>query len=247
MGEIDSSRHETHTIYNIAELMNHTKCNFTRNSNFPYSEKKGQPKKYEAKSAELKVETYKNENQQERDGIRLGHFKLNLAQFIGTGLRTITYCMDKDQSIFLTAKISVVEGNDILSMTMKSVISTNQGAASMTNVDDDDSEEEVPGEQLMQTYKHFYHVHKDNAEKQPEIINNESIEGDNEDQKNAVQKVGKQVGKLAANAVQSAIGISSTVSGVAANTNKGNDDKYQKMYEEMKQQCEAEKKKWQRV
>ena len=78
MGEIDFSRHEEYTIYNIAELMNHTQCNFTRNSNFPYSIKGGQ-KKYEAKSAELKVETYKDKNQQERDGIRLGHFKLNLA------------------------------------------------------------------------------------------------------------------------------------------------------------------------
>ena len=129
--------------------------------------------------------------------------------------------MDKHETIFLTAKISVVEGNDILSMTMKSVINNQLATASSTNLDDDDSEEEVPGEKLMQTYKHFYHVHKDNAvQQQPEIIN-ESVEGEEEDS-NAVKKVSKQVGKIAANAVQSAIGISSTVSGVSAQTqNKG--------------------------
>ena len=79
--------------------------------------------------------------------------------------------MDKNKTIYLTAKISVVEGNDILSMTMKSVINNNkpresrgaEASGSITVDDDSESEEEVPGEQLMQTYKHFYHVHKDNA------------------------------------------------------------------------------------
>lgn len=61
MGEIDFDRASEYTIYNIAELMHQSKCNFTRNSNFPFKLKNG-VKKYDEKSAELKVETYKTQD-----------------------------------------------------------------------------------------------------------------------------------------------------------------------------------------
>lgn len=88
--------------------------------------------------------------------------------------------MDKNKTIYLTAKISVVEGNDILAMTMKSVQVANKVNQSSTNMDeDDDSEDEVPGEILMHTYKHFYNVHKDNkANNVEEIKETDIVDGE---------------------------------------------------------------------
>ena len=74
--------------------------------------------------------------------------------------------MDKDGHIFLTCKIIVCEGQDIIGMTMKSVAGNKertQTTKTVSNKDEDDtssSEEEIPGEQLMETFKFIAGVHK---------------------------------------------------------------------------------------
>ena len=68
-------------------------------------------KQYHQKTAELKIESYTNIDQLEKDGKRIGYFKLNLAEYINKGVSSITFKMDKEGSIYLTVKISVVEAN----------------------------------------------------------------------------------------------------------------------------------------
>ena len=74
--------------------------------------------------------------------------------------------MDKEGNIFLTTKIIVCEGQDIIGMTMKSVtgqkerINTVRSFQGKYEEDESSSEEEIPGEQLMETFKFIAGVHK---------------------------------------------------------------------------------------
>jgi hypothetical protein len=77
--------------------------------------------------------------------------KLNLTDFINQGVKTMTFKMDKEGNIFLTCKIIVCEGQDIIGMTMKSVAgykdrSQSTKVVNKDEVDTSSSEEEIPGE-----------------------------------------------------------------------------------------------------
>ena len=56
---------------------------------------------YKIKDAELKVEKY--DDLMLNEGARIGYYKLNLATFVNKGLQTVTFPMDKNGAIFLTA------------------------------------------------------------------------------------------------------------------------------------------------
>jgi hypothetical protein len=45
------------------------------------------------------------------EGDRIGYIKLNLADYIGQGLKTLTLQMDPTGQLFLTVNISVVENS----------------------------------------------------------------------------------------------------------------------------------------
>lgn len=53
-------------------------------------------KSYKSKNAELKVEKFANREQSELEGKRIGYLPLNLSDFIGHGLKTMTIKMDKE-------------------------------------------------------------------------------------------------------------------------------------------------------
>lgn len=123
---------------------------------------KGKEKIYQKKLAELKIEKYTRYDQQEKDGKRIGYYKLDLSQFINKGVTPITFKMDKECNIYITAKISVVLANeslDIASMTLKSI----QKDAAGDKADDEssESEDERDGAELRENFNHFYTVLKD--------------------------------------------------------------------------------------
>ena len=68
-------------------------------------------KTYEAKKAELKIEKYDSQQQDQREGDRIGYFVLNLATFVGQGLKTFTFPMDQKGFLYLTVKIVVIEAS----------------------------------------------------------------------------------------------------------------------------------------
>ena len=116
----------------------------------------------------MKVERYNDERQVEREGKRIGYLVLNLNEFIGQPLKILTFKMDKEGYLILTVKISVVEYSensaDILSMSMRAVMTAKMPGTRSTlgpsEIEDDTSDEEVQGESLMNTYRHFHDVHK---------------------------------------------------------------------------------------
>lgn len=94
----------------------------------------------------------------------MGYLVLNLNEFINHGLKILTFKMDKEGRFYLTVQMSVVpyseKAADILTMSMRTVMNS-KGIAksnSLTQVEgeDESSDEEVQGESLMNTYKHFH-------------------------------------------------------------------------------------------
>ena len=67
---------------------------FTRDSTFSYEMKNGK-KVYSKKVAELKIEKFASTNQMD-EGKRIGYVSLNLEEFIGKGLKYLTFKMDKE-------------------------------------------------------------------------------------------------------------------------------------------------------
>lgn len=169
MVEFDIERASTHRIHDLTTEVSQN--SFTRNSKFPYSMSNG-AKVYENKQAELKIERYGDERQVEREGKRIGYLVLNLNDFIGQKLQILTFKMDNSGSLYLTVKLAVVEYSesqaDILTMSMRSIMQQKTANTRSTvgdrnfDEDDDSSEEEVHGESLMSTYKHFHNVQKQN-------------------------------------------------------------------------------------
>jgi len=103
----------------------------------------------------LKIEKYTSSLQPEQ-GKRIGYIELNLADFIGKGLSTTTFAMDKSQSLFLTVKIMVIpidEGLSIHGMAMK--------ARGNEDPDFSDDEPELGGGELMDILTHVHSAYKD--------------------------------------------------------------------------------------
>ena len=93
-----------------------------RNCHFKYRDTNNKTKNYEDKFAELKIELYDAEDGGE--GKRVGKHDLNLSQFIGRGIQTLTFAMDKDQKVYLTVKISVLSshsGQDIATLALAAI------------------------------------------------------------------------------------------------------------------------------
>jgi len=79
-------------------------------------------KVYGEKQAELKIERFASFDQNEVDGKRIGYQSLNLGEFIGSGLKVITLKMDKEEQLYLTLKLSVIETNeqiDVIGLVIK--------------------------------------------------------------------------------------------------------------------------------
>lgn len=129
-------------------------------------------KVYEAKKAELKIEKYDSQQQDQREGDRIGYFVLNLAAFVGQGLKTFTYPMDQKGQLYLTVKIVVIEAStnvDIATITLQSLNkkkteATVKDPSNMLNdldESDSDDEQELGGGELMDTLTYFYDVYKE--------------------------------------------------------------------------------------
>ena len=113
-------RYKTHKIYDLTEILSDTI--FTRDSTFSFEMKNGK-KIYKEKKAELKIEKFHGMDPND-EGKRIGIMPLNLSEFIGKGLKYITFRMDKNDSLFLTVKISVIETNqdsNVLNLAMQAV------------------------------------------------------------------------------------------------------------------------------
>lgn len=82
VGKIELHRKSEYVLYDIANE-GIEKVSLARNCHFKYSESKG-VKKYESKDGELKVERYDQE--EDGEGKRIGHAKIDLASFIGKGI-----------------------------------------------------------------------------------------------------------------------------------------------------------------
>ena len=80
--KIELSRKNDYRLYDIANE-SIEKTSLARNCHFKFSENKG-VKKYESKDGELKVERYDQE--EDGEGKRIGHAKIDLASFIGKGI-----------------------------------------------------------------------------------------------------------------------------------------------------------------
>lgn len=130
-------------------------------------------KTYEAKKAELKIEKYDSQQQDQREGDRIGYFVLNLATFVGQGLKTFTFPMDQKGFLYLTVKIVVIEAStnvDIATITLQSLNNrrtegtTTKDPTNMLNELDEsesDDEQELGGGELMDTLTYFYDVYKE--------------------------------------------------------------------------------------
>ena len=152
-----------------------------------------------------------------------------MAEFIGKGLSTITFPMDKQQSLFLTVKIMVIpidEGLSIHGMAMK--------ARGNEDPDFSDDEPELGGGELMDILTHVHSAYKDKG------VTEESKRPHEGKKLTNIVKAG------AANVITGAIGINTITNATDRNSLQiggTGDSQKDKQIDSLKQRVEAEKSK----